>query len=122
MDISYEFGQRVVAKSMDPSKPETYEWLDTFVKEMSGLFVDKYFHIGGDEVAQSSWQDEELREWAKKKELYSVANIQSYFNEKIFGILNKYERIPVGWDEIIHPNLPKYTVVQSWRFEVVLSL
>jgi hexosaminidase len=30
-------------------------------------------------------------------------------------ILAKYNKIPVGWDEILNPDLPPGTVIQSWR-------
>jgi hexosaminidase len=35
---------------MDPTREETYKFIDKFVKEMAKLFPDDYFHIGGDEV------------------------------------------------------------------------
>ncbi len=36
--------------AMDPTKEETYKFLDKFIGEMAGLFPDQFFHIGGDEV------------------------------------------------------------------------
>jgi len=35
---------------MDPSREETYRFLDGFIGEMATLFPDPYFHVGGDEV------------------------------------------------------------------------
>ena len=35
---------------MDPTREETYKFIDKFVKEMAKLFPDDYFHVGGDEV------------------------------------------------------------------------
>jgi hexosaminidase len=40
---------------MDPTKEKTYEFLDEFFAEMTKLFPDEYFHIGGDEVEGSQW-------------------------------------------------------------------
>src|SRR5262249_26760544 len=36
--------------AMDPTRDHTYHFLDDFIGEMSRLFPDEYFHIGGDEV------------------------------------------------------------------------
>src|SRR5207248_9314664 len=35
---------------LDPAKPNVYTFLDGFIGEMTALFPDAYFHIGGDEV------------------------------------------------------------------------
>jgi hexosaminidase len=35
---------------MDPTREETYKFIDKFIEEMAKLFPDDYFHIGGDEV------------------------------------------------------------------------
>src|SRR5580765_6546395 len=40
----------------DPTREETYKFLDKFMEEMAGLFPDEYFHIGGDEVAGKEWE------------------------------------------------------------------
>src|SRR6267143_7015979 len=39
----------------DPTREETYKFLDKFVDEMAKLFPDAYFHIGGDEVDGKYW-------------------------------------------------------------------
>jgi hexosaminidase len=41
--------------AMDPTKESTYRFLDKFIGEMSHLFPDPYFHIGGDEVNGKQW-------------------------------------------------------------------
>ena len=42
--------------TMDPSREETYAFLDQFIGEMAALFPDRYFHIGGDEVDATQWK------------------------------------------------------------------
>jgi hexosaminidase len=42
-------------------------------------------------------------------------DLQAYFNQRLQKILAKHHKIMVGWDEILRPDLPKSTVVQSWR-------
>src|SRR6185369_17173060 len=41
---------------MDPTREETYQFLDAFFGEMVALFPDRYFHIGGDEVEETQWK------------------------------------------------------------------
>ena len=42
--------------TMDPTREETYQFLDGFIGEMAALFPDEYFHIGGDENNGKQWQ------------------------------------------------------------------
>ena len=41
--------------AMDPTRDSTYKFLDTFIGEMTGLFPDAYFHVGGDECNGKAW-------------------------------------------------------------------
>src|SRR6266568_4301426 len=41
--------------AIDPTREETYKFLDKFIGEMTKLFPDQYFHIGGDEVNGKQW-------------------------------------------------------------------
>ena len=41
--------------AMDPTREETYKFLDEFIGEMARLFPDQFFHIGGDEVNGKQW-------------------------------------------------------------------
>jgi hexosaminidase len=41
--------------------------------------------------------------------------LQAYFNRRLLKIVSKHGKTMMGWDEILHPDLPKNIVVQSWR-------
>jgi hexosaminidase len=41
--------------ALDPTREETYKFLDTFLGEMAALFPDAYLHIGGDENEGKQW-------------------------------------------------------------------
>ena len=102
---------------MDPSKEETYKWVEGFLEEMSSLFVDKFFHIGGDEVFRECWANEKM--WQRLRNLTTPVShpqeAQKYFNNRIFAMLEKLGKFPVGWDEITVGGLSKDTVIHSWR-------
>ena len=55
----FELGRTwgVLEPCMDPTREETYSFLDTFIEEMAALFSDAYFHIGGDEADSTSRED-----------------------------------------------------------------
>ncbi len=108
--------------TMDPTREETYEFLDAFLGEMTQLFPDPYFHIGGDEVNGKQWsQSSSIQAFAKEHNLEGTRGLQVYFNQRIQKLLLKYGKIMVGWDEVLHPDLPTDTVVQSWRGQASLA-
>jgi hexosaminidase len=107
---------------MDPSKESTYAFLDAFIGEMTQLFPDPYFHIGGDEVVARLWnQSDTIQAFAKEHGFKDAPAIQVYFNQRILKIVQKYGKTMVGWDEILVPGLPTDAVIQSWRGQKSLS-
>lgn len=101
---------------MDPTKEHTYKFLDAFLKEMTALFPDPYFHIGGDENNGKQWNaNPEIQKFMKEHDIPDNHALQAYFNQRILKMLTKYHKKMVGWDEILHPGMPKNIVIQSWR-------
>jgi hexosaminidase len=101
---------------MDPSSKKLYGFLNAFIDEMAGLFPDEYFHIGGDEVNGKQWNaSSRIQAFKKQKNLPDNSSLQAYFNHRLQQILKKHQKNMIGWDEILHPDLPKSVVVQSWR-------
>jgi hexosaminidase len=108
--------------AMDPTREQTYRFLDDFIAEMAGLFPDLYFHIGGDEVNGKQWsRNQEIRDFMQKHEIKNNHDLQAYFNRRLQEIVTRHGKIMTGWDEILHPDLPKETVVQSWRGQKSLA-
>ncbi len=102
--------------TFNPTLDKTYEFFDAFFKEMAGLFTDDYMHIGGDENNGKQWNaNQEIQKFMKEHNIQDNHSLQSYFNQKLLGILTKYHKKMVGWEEILHPNMPKNIVIQSWR-------
>jgi len=102
--------------TFDPAKEATYEFLDKFFAEMSRLFPDEYMHIGGDENNGKQWNaNPQIRDFMKRNGLADNHALQSYFNNRLLKILSKYHKKMVGWDEILHPDMPTNIVIQSWR-------
>jgi hexosaminidase len=100
----------------DPTREETYKFMDMFVDEMGKLFPDQYFHIGGDEVDGKFWDSNpKIQAFKQAHGMKTNQDLQAYYNQHLEKIVAKHHKIMVGWDEILHPDLPKDIVVQSWR-------
>lgn len=112
--IDAEWG--VLDPAMDPTNEKTYKFLDTFIGEMTKLFPDHYFHIGGDEVNGKAWDaNPKILEFKKAHGFKSNEELQAYFSERVQKIVNKHGKATIGWDEIFVPGAPKDIVIHSWR-------
>jgi hexosaminidase len=112
--IERRFG--VFDPSFDPSREEVYAFLNDFIGEMTTLFPDPYFHIGGDEVTGKPWnRNPRIVQFKKDKGFKDNHALQLYFNQRLLPILAGHNRRMVGWDEILQPGLPPTAIIQSWR-------
>jgi hexosaminidase len=109
--------------ALDPTREGTYTMLDSVLTEMSGLFPDKYFHIGGDENDGRQWRrSPRIVAFMREKGFVKTGTttpdnhkLQNYFNRRMLGILQKLGKTMIGWDEILGPDLPAPVVIESWR-------
>lgn len=103
-------------EAMDPTRDSTYKFLDGFIGEMSTIFPDPYFHIGGDETKGVQWKgNPRIVEFMQKHDMKDPAALQAYFNQRLLKILQKHHKYMIGWDEVLNPALPKDVIIQSWR-------
>src|SRR4029077_1195148 len=93
-----------------------------FIGEMAALFPDEYLHIGGDEVNGKQWAaNPKIQEFMRVHGMKDHHDLQVYFNQRLLGILQKHGKKMIGWDEVLHPQLPKDIIVQSWRGQSSLA-
>ncbi|MGA7908101.1 MAG: family 20 glycosylhydrolase, partial [Candidatus Sulfotelmatobacter sp.] len=105
-----------ISPIMDPTRESTYKFLDKFIGEMAKLFPDAYFHIGGDEVDGKQWDaNPKIQAFIHAHGMKNNQDLQAYFNQRLQKIVSKHHKIMMGWDEVLHPELPKSIVIQSWR-------
>jgi hexosaminidase len=101
---------------MDPTREEVYQFLDRFIGEMAELFPDAYFHIGGDEVVPRQWNENAaIQAYMKQNGVKDAHDLQARFNRRLLSIVTAKGKKMMGWDEILHPDLPKDIVIHSWR-------
>ncbi|MEX1122044.1 MAG: family 20 glycosylhydrolase, partial [Balneolales bacterium] len=112
-EIIRSFG--IKEPTLDPTSETVYDFLDTFLGEMAGLFPDDYLHIGGDEVTGTDWDESsDIQAYMAENNIPDNEALQAYFNRRVMDILQDNGKTMVGWEEILHPDLPKSIVIQSW--------
>lgn len=112
--IERNFG--VFTPTFDPTREETYQFIEGFISEMVTLFPDPYWHIGGDEVDGRQWnRSPAVQRFKRERNLKDNHAVQAVFNHRLIAILARHKRRVIGWDEILQPDLPRDAVIQSWR-------
>lgn len=84
-------------------KEETYAFVDDVVREISAITPGPYFHVGGDEV--------------------QVLTPAQYvkFVERVQGIVTKYGKTMIGWEEVTKARLNPATIAQQWKSDSVTA-
>jgi len=113
---SIERGWGIKDPVINPTKKETYEFLDNFFKEMAGLIPGEYLHIGGDENNGKQWSaNPEIQQYMKDNGFADTHELQVYYTKQVYDIVTKYNKKVIGWDEIFDAGLPKDVVAHCWR-------
>lgn len=106
-------------------------FMEDVLKEVMELFPGKIIHIGGDEVNQKAWQDNEsIKSYMEKNNLENYTDLQLSFTNRLSDFITKNGFRMMGWNEIYGKNvregegeltinnsnfkLNKQTIVQFW--------
>lgn len=102
--------------TMNPSSEDTFIFISHFLSEMASLFPDPYVHVGGDEVNGKHWQgNPEIQKFMVSNNIDDIRQLHAYFNSRVHSILQNLDKKMVGWDPILHADLPDGAVIQSVR-------
>ena len=84
---------------------------------MASIFDGPYIHIGGDECPHTQWEDHEgCKSIMRENGLSDTSELQGWFTSRVSGIVKKYGKRAIGWDEVVDaPEIDKDVVVMSWR-------
>jgi len=106
----------IMDPAMDPTRESTYQFLDRFLGEMTSLFPDAYFHIGGDECNGKEWDaNPKVQAYMHQHGLKDNSALQSQFTARLQKLVAAHHKIMEGWDEVLQPDAPRDVVIQSWR-------
>jgi hexosaminidase len=111
-----ERGWGIYKPTIDPTREQVYEFLDTLLGEVAAVFPDAFVHIGGDENTGEHWAaNPNIQAFMAEHGFADTHALQQYFSQRMQKILAGHGKRMVGWDEILQPELPTSIVIQSWR-------
>lgn len=117
-DYTIERNSGIFNPTLNPTIDITYSFLNNLFTEITPLFPDEYFHIGGDENAGKHWdENQDIQEFKLEHNLKTNHDLQTHFNIKLEKVLNTLGKKLMGWDEIMTPDMPTTAVIHSWRGE-----
>lgn len=107
---------RIAKGALNPASERTYRFLQSLLGEMTTLFPDRQFHVGGDEVSAAAWKDSaEVEAFKRKHGLQSKQEVEAWFHTRVRQMLAKMGKSTIGWDEMMDTSQPNDLIVQSWR-------
>ncbi|MBQ8740341.1 MAG: beta-N-acetylhexosaminidase [Clostridia bacterium] len=97
------------------AKPQVYEVLKDIFDELCELFPAPYFHIGGDEVVPTAWENcPDCQALMKKEGLADHVALHGYFNNILIAHLGTRGKRAIGWNDMLNPDLDKTAIGQFW--------
>lgn len=118
------WGNQFTPNTLDPTKEEVYTFLQNVFTEVAALFPGEYIHFGGDEVKHIFWEKEpHVQQFMSEHKINGVKQLQSYFVQRVSGIIKKLGKKPIGWNDVLADDkgLPKETAIMSWLGEEVIK-
>jgi len=105
---------------LDPSQNLTFQVLQGLFQEMTAIFPDQYFHVGGDEVEYPCWtENPAIANWMKQMGFSTGEQVFNYFEMQLEGIMRlpTVNRSMVVWQDAFTAgiSLPASTIVESWE-------
>ncbi|MEQ9304894.1 MAG: family 20 glycosylhydrolase, partial [Marinoscillum sp.] len=102
--------------TLDPTNEEVYLFLKNLFAELTDVFPDNYYHIGGDENEGKHWDaNPEIQEFMREHDLTTNHELQGYFNIRLQKILTDLGKRTMGWEEIMAPGLETTALIHSWK-------
>ena len=113
IDVATKWG---IFEDIYCAKDQTFEFLETVLEEVVGLFPGPYIHIGGDEAPKAHWEScANCQSVIQEHGLADEHELQSYFITRIEAFINSKGKQIIGWDEILEGGLAPNATVMSWR-------
>lgn len=107
---------------LDVVNNKTYEVVEKIYKELSGLFTDNFFHVGGDELQPNCFKfSSHIRDWLAEDSARTFDDLLQHWVDRAVPIFrNSKDRRLVMWEDLLindpHAHdLPKDIILQSWN-------
>ncbi|XP_059917944.1 beta-hexosaminidase subunit alpha isoform X1 [Gadus macrocephalus] len=104
---------------INPASALSYTFMSQFLKEVTSVFPDPYFHLGGDEVNFSCWQSNpDVRAFMQKMGFgKDYTKLESFYMENIVNITSNLNKTSIVWQDVFdyHERIPKDTILHIWK-------
>ncbi|KAF3482883.1 beta-hexosaminidase [Arthroderma uncinatum] len=108
---------------LDPAYDKTYEVIENIYGELSDLFEDEMYHIGGDELQPNCYNfSSHVTKWLAEDASRTFNDLLQSYVDRLFPALKKRnDRRLIAWEDIftseqMHAKkVPKDTIMQSWN-------
>lgn len=102
----------VFPDAVDPTNQGMYIEVAKFIKEMTEVFPDQYYHIGADEVLLAEWEKNDgIKKFIKDQSLRGVDDVRTYFCLRMVDILKRAGKKTIVWDDALRRELSKAGVI-----------
>ncbi|EFQ99950.1 beta-hexosaminidase [Nannizzia gypsea CBS 118893] len=108
---------------LDLAYDKTYEVMENIYAELSALFEDDFYHLGGDELQPNCYKfSSHITKWLADHPSSTLNDLLQAYVDRLFPALKKRkDRRFITWEDMflsenIHAkNMPKDTIMQSWN-------
>ncbi|KAK2736838.1 hypothetical protein FQN57_000518 [Myotisia sp. PD_48] len=108
---------------LDPAYNRTYDIIEDVYTELTSLFPDEMYHIGGDELRSNCYNmSTYVQDWMKADRSRGWNDLLQMYVDKLFPRLKKAaDRRLIVWEDVYTseviraPRVPKDTIMQSWN-------
>lgn len=104
----------------DVTSDYVYKFMLGLLQEVTSVFTDDFFHLGGDEVSFDCWNSSEaVTLWMQQHGVSSFYDLQGYYEQRMQIIVSSFQKSSVYWNEVINDisafPLSKDAVIQVWN-------
>ncbi|MCK4959802.1 MAG: beta-N-acetylhexosaminidase [Planctomycetes bacterium] len=104
IEVPVKFGKHF--NCFNAADENVYRILSEILDEVVALFPGEVIHIGGDEVRFNVWREsDEIKGLMEREGLKTLADVQTYFTNRMSHIIERKGRRMMGWNEILGHDL-----------------
>jgi hexosaminidase len=109
------------SEPMNPTIPETYDFIFEIYQDLDTIFPDKMVHLGGDEVqlSEACWlKDPSIAKWMREHGMGNkTVELYEYFETHLLQTIAGFGKTPIVWQEVFDLNLtiPKDAIIDVWK-------
>lgn len=114
-----ECGPAGPSEPLNVTAPAVWDFVQALYDELDPLLVDRWIHIGGDEVWMDCWRNSSsMHAWMIQHNMTNEVQVLEYFERQLLAyVTQQLQRRPIVWQELfdLGLDLPPSTVIDVWK-------